>query len=188
MVTQEKTYNETMSKLQHKLWQEQIKLEQMSDRKITEAMQFAQKESMEQIQELTRQVFAENIRLTESLGMHVDENRKLRLNVAELMRERAQLINEGKIHSDLLKEKLVQAKLQKISSEKSVGKIACLEKTLTEALEAFEKERKVYKQDAKKEIEEMKKIISELEVSMEQKCAEMKQIKVLTHAYTSHLT
>ncbi|CAG5121059.1 unnamed protein product, partial [Candidula unifasciata] len=131
------------------------------------------------LDEATKSVYTENIRLTEALNYHLKEEDNLKKERNKLLEENANLKQEKEVTEMIVQRKVGQHKHQKQTIKELMDRIKILEKSLSHVVKEFEAERKdiicrgeIENASAKAEILKLQRVI-------ELKTIEMSKVKRL---------
>jgi hypothetical protein len=72
----------------------------------------AHKEAVTNLKDTTKDVYKENIRMSEALIYHVEEGKELNRMSNELLQKNRELTEENELHHVIVKEKIMQSKKQ----------------------------------------------------------------------------
>ncbi|KAJ3260990.1 hypothetical protein HK103_006945 [Boothiomyces macroporosus] len=179
LVDTEKRHQEIITRLEKKFFEEKIRLQKEANEKISELATKAHKEAVSNLKHTTKDVYKENIRISEALLYHVQDGQELGRINTDLENQNKQLLQEKELHSVIVKEKIIHSRNQEIEIKQLKQKIQNMEHALTHVVTEFEQERQLIGQLAKKELEEVKKVVTDLTNRLKTKSIEMKHIKVL---------
>jgi hypothetical protein len=98
--------------MERKFFEEKIRLQKDANRKISELATKAHKEAVANLKETTKEVYRENIRMTEALAYHVQEGADLKKDNERLSEANRILMEETELHDVIIKEKILQYKDQ----------------------------------------------------------------------------
>eukprot|EP00112_Aurelia_sp_Birch-Aquarium-sp1_P001158 Seg112.7 transcript_id=Seg112.7/GoldUCD/mRNA.D3Y31 product="Basal body-orientation factor 1" protein_id=Seg112.7/GoldUCD/D3Y31 len=173
----EKQHKDTLSLMEHKFFEEKMRLQQEASKKISELAEQAHAEAVSNLDETTRAVYKENIRLNEALTFHLKETQTLQKIKDELEQKNKSLTGEEELNSLVVQEKVIQAKQLQKQNKELTEKVLTLEKTLSHMVREFEEERANILQNASKEAEQSKMEIARLQRTVELKTREMNRVK-----------
>ncbi|OAJ36251.1 hypothetical protein BDEG_20444 [Batrachochytrium dendrobatidis JEL423] len=159
----EKRHKEIIIRLERKFFEEKIRLQKEASRKISELATKAHKEAVLNLNETTKEVYKENIRMAEALQYHVQEGEELSKANIELTQANRQLSEEKDLHN------IKDLKL----------KIASMEHSLSHVVREFEYERTIIGDLARHELNQVREVADKLRASLARKTLEMKHIKRL---------
>jgi len=165
--------------MEQKFFEEKMRLQQEANQKIAELAEKAHTEAISNLDETTKSVYKENVRLTEALNYHMKEGDLLRKERDRLQEENANLMEEKEVTDLMVKEKVVQAKHQKETIKELSDKIKTLEKSLSHVVREFETEKKAIVHRSDVENEAGKVELVKLQRVIELKTREMNKVKRL---------
>ncbi|XP_065052525.1 basal body-orientation factor 1-like [Rhopilema esculentum] len=175
----EKQHKETLSLMEHKFFEEKMRLQQEAGKKISELAEQAHAEAVSNLDETTRAVYKENIRLNEALAYHLKETENLEKTKDMLEKKNKTLMGEEELNSLVVQEKVVQTKQLQKRNKELTEKVAGLEKALSHMVREFEEERGIIVQDSSKNLEQSKMEVARLQRTVELKTKEMNRVKKL---------
>ena len=108
----EKRNRANLLKMEKRFFEEKMKLQKEYKLKFEELAQKAHKEAVVGLDETTKDVYKENMRMSEALEYHVEEGVELKRLNEELHRRNRELVEENELHAVIVKEKVRQAKAQ----------------------------------------------------------------------------
>jgi hypothetical protein len=112
----EHTHRELIMRLEKKFFDEKLNLQKEVNAKIGALATKAHKEAVNSLNDTTKDVYKENIRMSESLLYHVEESNELkRMNVL-LAESNAQLLKENQDHEKIAKDKILGSKRNEIEA------------------------------------------------------------------------
>ncbi|KAJ3004874.1 UNVERIFIED_CONTAM: hypothetical protein HDU68_004864 [Siphonaria sp. JEL0065] len=175
----QRQHKETVTRMERKFFEEKIRLQKEANRKISELASKAHKEAVLNLNETTKEIYKENIRMAESLRYHVQEGEELSKQNRELLQANRQLMEEKDLHNVIVKEKVLQVKQQAQEIKDLNTKIESMEHSLSHVVREFEHEREIIGKLARRELNEVRKVAARLRENLEVKSYEMKHIKRL---------
>ncbi|KAJ3395714.1 hypothetical protein CcCBS67573_g05106 [Chytriomyces confervae] len=175
----QRQHKETITRMERKFFEEKIRLQKEANRKISELAAKAHKEAVVNLNETTKEIYKENIRMAESLRYHVQEGEELAKQNKVLQLANRQLMEEKDLHNVIVKEKVLQVKQQAQEIKDLNTKIESMEHSLSHVVREFEHEREIIGKLARKELNEVRKVASRLKENLNVKTYEMKHIKRL---------
>ncbi|KAJ3224793.1 hypothetical protein HDU81_008346 [Chytriomyces hyalinus] len=175
----QRQHKETITRMERKFFEEKIRLQKEANRKISELAAKAHKEAVVNLDETTKEIYKENIRMAESLRYHVQEGEELAKQNKVLQLANRQLMEEKDLHNVIVKEKVLQVKQQAQEIKDLNTKIESMEHSLSHVVREFEHEREIIGKLARKELNEVRKVASRLKENLNVKTYEMKHIKRL---------
>uniref|UniRef100_A0A1I8IPR3 Basal body-orientation factor 1 n=1 Tax=Macrostomum lignano TaxID=282301 RepID=A0A1I8IPR3_9PLAT len=132
-------HKETLAKMEQKFFEEKMRLQQEANQKIAELAERAHAEAITNLDETTRSVYKENVRLTEALNYHMREGDILKKKNTRLKEAKATLADELETAKRLSEEKNSQ-RLRRQQRE-AEEKISLLEQSLNHLVREFDTDR-----------------------------------------------
>ncbi|KAJ3392087.1 hypothetical protein HDU84_004796 [Entophlyctis sp. JEL0112] len=183
----QRQHKETVTRMERKFFEEKIRLQKDANRKISELAAKAHQartiivdfEAMFNLNETTKEIYKENLRMADSLKHHVQESEELTKQNKALLEANRQLMEEKDLHNVIVKEKVLQVKQQAQEIKELNLKIESMEHSLSHVVREFEHEREIIGKLARKELNEVRKVTVKLRENLEIKTYEMKHIKRL---------
>ncbi|XP_071963217.1 basal body-orientation factor 1-like [Antedon mediterranea] len=183
-----KEHKHQLQRMEHKFFEEKIRLQQEASQKIAELAERAHTEAISKLDETTRSVYKENVRVNEALCYHMKETDELEKTKKELEKKNKQL-EEGRELNDLLvQEKVVEAKKRKNQIRMLQEKVTSLETALSHVVKEFERERDLVVGKASIETQSSKVEIAKLLRTVELRSKEMNKVKRLAKAVLDQRT
>lgn len=108
----ESRHKETFTRMEHRFFEEKLRLQKEANARISELALKAHQEAVANLDETTRLVYQENVRLSEALKYHTAEIESLKLSNEELKDKFKQLNDDKDFHNVLIKQKITQTKDQ----------------------------------------------------------------------------
>ncbi|XP_041469637.1 basal body-orientation factor 1-like [Lytechinus pictus] len=174
-----KEHQQQLQRMEHKFFEEKIRLQQEASQKIAELAERAHTEAISNLDETTRSVYKENVRLTEALNYHVKEADELRAEKEKLLKENSQIKGDRELQDQLIQEKVISSKKQKKQINELQEKVQSLETSLSHVVKEFEREQKSSQQLAGIEAESSKVEIAKLMRTVDMQTKEMNKVKKL---------
>merc|ERR1719219_1571128 len=78
LVQTTENHEQSIQQMERKFFDEKIKLEKEAGNRIAELAERAHSEAVRQLDVTTRQVYQDNVRLTDALSKHIEENNVIR--------------------------------------------------------------------------------------------------------------
>ncbi|KAJ8390820.1 hypothetical protein AAFF_G00099520 [Aldrovandia affinis] len=123
-------HKDNLSKMEHKFFCEKLRLEKEAEQRIAQLAERAHNEAIVQLDDASRSVFKENVRLNEALGYHVKEEEELRKALVDLAEENQSLALHKETCELMLKDNVSQLKEQRATVAELKGKVSLLERAL----------------------------------------------------------
>ncbi|XP_076803349.1 basal body-orientation factor 1-like [Clavelina lepadiformis] len=174
-----KEHKDTLQKIEHKFFEEKIRLEREASQKIAELAERAHTEAIASLDETTRSVYKENIRLNESLSYHVKESQTLQTQCDALQEEVEELRAHKALNDATVKSKVTESKQQKQEIRELKDKVTSLEQVLSSMVHEFREERRMIEEGAKIQTTASEGEIKKLQRMIEMKDRETNKVKLL---------
>ncbi|XP_005096741.1 basal body-orientation factor 1 isoform X2 [Aplysia californica] len=179
MHTANRDHKSTLGRMEQKFFEEKMRLQQEANQKIAELAEKAHTEAISNLDETTKSVYKENVRLTEALNYHMKEGDLLKKERDRLQEENDNLKQEKEVTDMMVQDKVVQVKQQKETIKELSDKIKTLEKSLSHVVREFETEQKSIVQRSETENQAGKVELVKLQRVIELKTREMNKVKRL---------
>lgn len=179
MFSTEKKHKDILGNMEEKFFEEKIRLQQEANRKIAELAERAHAEAVSNLDETTRSVYKENVRVNAALEYHVAESKDLKKVKETLEVENQELETEKELNGMIVQEKVVESKHQKKLITELREKVETLEKSLSHIIREFEVERLDVVKKADEEHQNSRVEIARLKKVVELKTKEMNRVKRL---------
>ncbi|XP_068436369.1 basal body-orientation factor 1 [Clinocottus analis] len=137
----EKHHRENLNNMELKFFKEKDRLEKEAEQKIAQVEESAYKEAIVQLDDASRYVFKENVRLNEALKYHMKEAEQLQILTNSMAKEKASMALDMNTYELMVKKNTAQMEAQRKELSKLRAKVASLEQALE--LKAREPERAV---------------------------------------------
>lgn len=174
-----KQAREGINGIEHKYFEEKLRLQSEASRQIAELAERAHNEAVQNLDETTRNIYRENVRLTESLSLHMKESEELKKTLSDLTNKVETLSASQEMNEAITREKVQQVKNQRKGLKEKQERIEGLEHKLGEIVqESFQDREKIIRQcDA--QLYNSKQDIETLQKALQLKEQELKHIKRL---------
>lgn len=169
----------TLTRMEQKFFEEKMRLQQEANQKIAELAERAHTEAISNLDETTKSVYKENVRLSEALSYHMKEGEVLKKLRDKLQEENEQLRGDKELNDMMVQEKIIQVKQQKEQIRQLTEKIQTLEKSLSHMSREFNTEKRSIMQQARTENEAAKIELAKLQRVIDLKTREMNKVKRL---------
>lgn len=130
METAEKKHKENLNKVEYEFFKEKARLEKEAEQTIALVVERAHNESVVQLDEASRSVFRENVRLNEALKHHMKETKDLQKQTESLTKQNASLILDKSTSEGIVKKNAAQITAQQEELCKLRSKVTSLEEAL----------------------------------------------------------
>ncbi|XP_043929564.1 basal body-orientation factor 1 [Protopterus annectens] len=172
-------HKETIYRMEHKFFEEKIRLEKEAEEKISQLAERAHNEAIVKLDETSRSVFKENIRLREALSYHMKESTESKKLIQKLQ-EKNEDLSEYKETNDLLvQQKVSDAQQQKQQIQELQAKIDSLEKNMSHMTHEYQVELHRGQHQALMQTESSRVELDKLQKLLEMKDREMNRVKKL---------
>ncbi|KAG9336449.1 hypothetical protein JZ751_002796, partial [Albula glossodonta] len=159
--------------MEHKFFTEKLRLENEAEQRITQLAERAHNEAIVQLDDASRSVFKENIRLNEALSYHMKEVEELRRVTVTLAEENHSLALHKETCELMMRDSVSQLKEQREKVSELKGKVVVLEQALARMAGEFERETREVQQQVlvstesgRIEMEKMQKVLAMREREM----------------------
>ncbi|KAM3871362.1 basal body-orientation factor 1 [Diretmus argenteus] len=167
MFIAEKEHRENLARMEHKFFSEKVRLEKEAEQRIALLVERAHSEAIVQLDDASRSVFKENVRLNEALNYHMKEAEDLRKLTTSFAEENTSLaVNKG-TGEMMMKKNAAQMKTQREEISELKAKVATLEQALELMVREFEQEKEgiqqrtlVTTQASQVELEKLQKVLA----------------------------
>lgn len=174
-----KQAREGINSIEHKYFEEKLRLQSEASRQIAELAERAHNEAVQNLDDTTRNIYRENVRLTESLSLHMKESEELKKTLADLENRVESLTATQDMNDNITREKVQQVKNQRKSLREKQERIESLETQLGQIVvqSNHDKEKTIRQCDA--QLFNSKQDIGTLQKALQLKEHELKHIKRL---------
>ncbi|KAJ8341593.1 hypothetical protein SKAU_G00338840 [Synaphobranchus kaupii] len=181
-------HKESLSRMEHKFFREKLRLEKEAEQRIAQLAERAHNEAIVQLDDSSRSVFKENIRLNEALSYHMKEVEELRGVTVALAEENHSLTLHKETCDLMLKDNISQLKEQRDKVVELKGKVAVLEQALGRMAGEFERETQDVEQRALISTEAGRVEIDKLQKVLAMREREMNRVKRLARSVVEQRT
>ncbi|XP_070697806.1 basal body-orientation factor 1-like [Pempheris klunzingeri] len=126
----DKEHRENLNKMEYRFFKEKARLEREAEQTISVVVEKAHNEAVVQLDDASRSVFKENVRLNEALKYHMKEEEDLQKLTNSLAKENASLALDRNMFELTIKKNAAQMDAQKKELSKLRAKVASLEQAL----------------------------------------------------------
>ncbi|KAI3367748.1 hypothetical protein L3Q82_026595, partial [Scortum barcoo] len=126
----DKEHRENLNKMECKFFKEKARLEREAEQTIALAVERAHNKAIVQLDDASRSVFKENVRLNEALKYHIKEAADLQKLTNSLAKENASLALDKNTFELIVKKNAAEMQAQKDELSKLRAKVASLEEAL----------------------------------------------------------
>ncbi|XP_053365784.1 basal body-orientation factor 1 [Clarias gariepinus] len=188
MFIADREHKENIARMEHKFFIEKVCLEKEAEKRISQLAEKAHNEAIVQLDNVSRSVFKENVRLNEALGYHLKEVEELKRSNKALTEENASLILDKETSNLMMNDNVAQLAAQRSEISELRTKVATLEQKLslitTECKQdkvAMKERAVVNAQAGKVELEKLQKLLAMRE-------REMSRVKQLARSIVEQRT
>jgi hypothetical protein len=103
-------HKEAAMHMEERYLEEKARLQQEASRKVEDLAEQAHEEAVKNLDETTKTVYKENIRLNEALSHHIEQNEYLKKKTETLERENESLKGDRELNQLLVQEKVSESK------------------------------------------------------------------------------
>lgn len=135
--------------------------------KISELAAKAHKEAVSTLNETTKEIYRENLRLTEALKAHLAASETLENANAKLGSENKDLKSERETSRILVRDKIMMTREQGKKIQEMQKKITLLENALSHAVREFDRERQALRTCAITEVDKIKRVAAILKLNLD---------------------
>jgi len=179
LAAQKAENEQNKQKMEHKFFVEQMKMEREAGQKIAQYAEKAQKEAIAGLDETTRKVFRDNVRMSEVMNHHVEENNSLRDKNRRLTENLKRTKQELEINEITVRTKIAETRRAK----DEITNLTHQNKELMEQLEKLKQEHNNERQLVLSSAVQQSAIdradIARLQQTLSLRATEMKKIKLL---------
>ncbi|KAM9432299.1 basal body-orientation factor 1-like isoform 1-T1 [Salvelinus alpinus] len=173
MYIADREHKESLARMEHKFFSEKVRLEKEAEQRIAQLAERAHNEAIVQLDDASRSVFKENVRLSEALSCHMKEVDDLRKMTVSLAEENTSLALHKETSELMMKENVSQVRAQKEEIAELRGKVGTLEQALGLMVGEFERDKEetqnralVSTQAGQVELDKLQKVLAMREKEM----------------------
>merc|ERR1719219_2261623 len=138
LVQTTENHEQSIQQMERKFFDEKIKLEKEAGNRIAELAERAHSEAVRQLDVTTRQVYQDNVRLTDALSKHIEENNTIRKENDNLRDNSEKLQLEIATNEKTVKRKILEARFYKDKASDMQLTVGKLDNELHQAIEYAE--------------------------------------------------
>ena len=112
LIILEQRHADSISRLERRFFEDKVRIQREANRRISDLAAQAHQEAVANLDETTRDVYRENVRLAEALKRHVEDGELLRKRNEELEERCKLLLDEREVNQLIVKEKILKGKSQ----------------------------------------------------------------------------
>ena len=167
----------SVANMERRFFDEKIKLEKEAGSRINELAERAHSEAVKQLDMTTRQVYQDNVRLTDALSKHISESDNLRTENENLQEISRKLKNEIETNDQTIKRKVLESKMLKEKTGVLKDDVKCLEDKLEKQLVLADSEKIKAITDVSNSNEKLQQEVHSLTRSLQLQSHEMRKLK-----------
>ncbi|TPX42022.1 hypothetical protein SeMB42_g03446 [Synchytrium endobioticum] len=179
LVIIEQRHADGMGRLERRFFEDKVRIQREANRRISDLAQQAHQEAVANLDETTRDVYRENVRLAEALKRHVEDGEAVRKRAQGLEAQCRVLVQDRELNEMIVKEKIVRSRHQGAKIKELNAKVGALEKTLSTVIGGFEREREALAARARAELDEVAATTDELRRELKRRVKEARHVKRL---------
>lgn len=179
MILNEKEHKDHMSRIEQKFFEEKMRLQIEANKKIEELAERAHDAAVKNLDDITKNIYKENLQLTDAFKLHSKEMEHLKKQNTKLAIENEQMRGSSDGNSALVKEKVDTAAKQAKTIKELTDKVEILEKSLSQMVREFEIERENIIKKCGIELESSTIELDKLTKTLNLKTKEMSKVKKL---------
>lgn len=179
MILNEREHKDHMMRVEQKFFEEKMRLQIEANKKIEELAEKAHDAAVENLDDITKNIYKENVQLTDAFKLHTKETEVLKKSNARLQHENNSLKGHSDGNDALVKEKVETAAKQAKTIKELANKVEILEKSLAQMVREFEIERSNTIKKCRIELESSEIELDKLTKTLEAKTREMNKVKKL---------
>ncbi|KAI9143040.1 hypothetical protein BKA69DRAFT_1037173 [Paraphysoderma sedebokerense] len=177
----DKRYKEIIIQMERKFYEERVRFQKETNQKLEEFAANAHKEAVLSLDETTKHIYKENIRLNETLKSNSAAQQELARTNEDLAKANKLLSDDKEMNDAIVKDKIVKGRSQSQLIKDLQSKITHLERSLSQVVREHKKEREMLSTKATQEMHEIKRVAAQLKINLDRKTEEMKYIKQLAN-------
>lgn len=135
-----KEHKDTLTRMEQRFFEEKMRLQQEANQKISELANRAHTEAIANLNDTTKSVYMENVRINEALSYHMEAEEVLKKAQQKLLKENEELKNEIGMNKLIIEEKVAGQKKSKNEIADLTNKVETLEKALSHVVNEFDYE------------------------------------------------
>ncbi|XP_017331593.1 basal body-orientation factor 1 [Ictalurus punctatus] len=173
MYVADREHKESLARMEHKFFIEKVCLEKEAEQRIAQLAEKAHNEAIMQLDNVSRSVFKENVRLNEALGYHLKEAEELKRSNKALKEENASLFLDKETSKLMMTDNVAQLAAQRSEISELRAKVATLEQELALMITVREQEKVAMQERAvvsaqagRVELEKLQKLLAMREREM----------------------
>jgi len=170
-------HENSIQTMERKFFDEKIKLEKEAGNRIAELAERAHQEAVKQLDITTRQVYQDNIQLTDALSKHIQENDAIRASNLHLQELSQNLTQELEVNEKTVKQKILESKYFKEKSTQQKNDIEVLQLAIEDRKKEGDREKHMALVAVSTTNQELVQHVKSLERTLELQKHEMRKIR-----------
>eukprot|EP00002_Diphylleia_rotans_P012008 TRINITY_DN2358_c0_g1_i11.p1 TRINITY_DN2358_c0_g1~~TRINITY_DN2358_c0_g1_i11.p1 ORF type:complete len:495 (-),score=95.47 TRINITY_DN2358_c0_g1_i11:242-1726(-) len=175
----ERKHQETISKMEHKFYEEKVRLQKETNQKMAEIQKLSHEEAIQRLDESTKQILIENRRMADELRLQVQETDELQRAKKRMEEENERLLRSVELNEQSVKEYAKQGYRRAKEIKDLTNKVKNLERSLGQVVRELEREKESSSQQMQKLAEQSQAEINALKRLLELKAKELSGIRKL---------
>ncbi|XP_007904217.1 basal body-orientation factor 1 [Callorhinchus milii] len=188
MSTTIKEHTDTLRLMEGRFFEEKVRLEKEAEQKLVQLTEQAHTEAIVNLENKTRCVFKENVRLTGTVKVYIKEAEYLKKINQHLKDQNMQLFSQKETSEVLVKEKLLEVKQLKDQIQQLQKNMQNLEKALGHMAREFETAKWNVQHQSQIKTQTNQVEITRLETVIKMKDKEMNRVKTLARSILDQRT
>ncbi|XP_036362921.1 basal body-orientation factor 1 isoform X2 [Octopus sinensis] len=172
-------HQKTLEQIERKFFEDKFRFEEETNKKTFKLRREARQDAIKNLNDITKQIYQENARLSEALLTHIKDIESLRQSNNKFVKKYEFVKQELKEQKILLHKKVKEVNNYKTENEKLLQRIEDLEKSQSDMVKEFETKKNDLVVECHKETECNKQEIVQLQQVIEAKSKELSHIKRL---------
>ena len=179
LVTQQQNHQQTINAMERKFLEEKARIQKDVERRIEEIKRKCREEAQQGLDADTRKIITDNRRMGEELRFQLQTTDELQRAKTQLEEEKTRLAREVGLFTEKEREYAKQGYRQSREIKELQHKVKSLERSLSQVVRDFEKEKEMIILQHKQQVEELKIEESGLRQLVKLKNKELKNIRKL---------
>ncbi|XP_014782441.1 basal body-orientation factor 1 isoform X2 [Octopus bimaculoides] len=175
-------HQKTLEQIERKFFEDKFRFEEETNKKTFKLKREARQDAIKNLNDITKQIYQENARLSEALLTHIKDIESLRQSNNKFVKKYEFVKQELKEQKFLLHKKVKEVKNYKTENVELLQRIEDLEKSESDLVKEFETKKNDLVVECRKETECNKQEITQLQQVIETKSKELSHIKRLARS------
>jgi len=172
-------HKHALQRMEQKFFDEKLRLEQEAGQKLSELAERAHNEAIVKLDDTTRNVYKENVRLTEALRCHIKESEIVQKRFNALKLEADDLRDERELNIATMRHNVIDNKKKKIEVRALREKNTELELAISNMINDFDSARTQVEENTKLQLANSNGEIQNLEKLLSMKSREANRVKLV---------